>query len=115
MYTYNVVVMRLLKISEEIEEAVRTKKPVGALESTLISHGLPSPLNIEVAAKSEKILRDLQVSTSQWYVFNVFLNTGSVPGYDDYKLGKDYKYNSVSCNIETLQEISVSLLFYHVR
>ena len=53
------------------------------------------------------ILRDLQISSNQWYVFNVFLNTGSVPGYDDYKLGKDYKYNSVSCNIETLQEICV--------
>ena len=53
------------------------------------------------------ILRDLQVSTSQWYVFNVFLNTGSVPGYDDYKLGKEYKYNEVSHNIETLQEICV--------
>ena len=37
MYTYNVVVMSLLKISEEIQEAVRTKKPVVALESTLIS------------------------------------------------------------------------------
>ena len=53
------------------------------------------------------ILRDLQISSNQWYIFNVFLNTGSVPGYDDYKLGKDYKYNSVSCNIETLQEICV--------
>ena len=53
------------------------------------------------------ILRDLQITSNQWYIFNVFLNTGSVPGYDDYKLGKDYKYNSVSCNIETLQEICV--------
>ncbi len=55
------------------------------------------------------ILRDLQITSKQWYVFNVFLNTGSVPGYDDYKLGKVYKYNSVSSNIETLQEICTKL------
>jgi len=55
------------------------------------------------------ILRELQISSNQWYVFNVFLNTGSVPGYDDYKLGKDYKYKSVSSNIETLQEICTKL------
>ena len=33
------------------------------------------------------------------------MNTGSIPGYDDYKLGKDYKYSEVSNGIETLQEI----------
>ena len=52
-------------------------------------------------------IKRFTISSNQWYVFNVFLNTGSVPGYDDYKLGKDYKYNSVSSNIETLQEICV--------
>ena len=76
MYTYNVVVMSLLKISEEIQEAVRTKKPVVALESTLISHGLPSPLNIEVAAKSEKILRDLQVVPATVAVIDGHLQVG---------------------------------------
>lgn len=55
------------------------------------------------------ILRDLQITSNQWYIFNVFLHTGSVPGYDDYKLGKDYKYKSVSSNIETLQEICTKL------
>ena len=53
------------------------------------------------------IIRDLQINSRQWYIFTIFLEKGIVPGYDDYKLGKDYKYNEVSNNIETLQEICV--------
>ena len=50
------------------------------------------------------ILRDLQITSNQWYIFNVFLNTGSVPGYDDYKLGriavlKEYRGNGIGTKI----------------
>ena len=51
------------------------------------------------------IIRDLGINSKEWYIFTIFLNTGSVPGYDDYKLGKEYKYNEVSDNIQSLQEI----------
>lgn len=51
------------------------------------------------------IIRDLEINSKEWYIFTIFLNTGSVPGYDDYKLGKEYKYNEVSSNIQSLQEI----------
>ena len=51
------------------------------------------------------ILRDLHIESRYWYLFIIFLNTGSIPGYDDYQLGKDYKYTEVSSNIEALQEI----------
>tara|TARA_B100000795_G_C22717792_1_gene406192 strand:- start:661 stop:1146 length:486 start_codon:yes stop_codon:yes gene_type:complete len=51
------------------------------------------------------IIRDLVINSKEWYIFIIFLNTGCVPGYDDYKLGKEYKYNEVSANIQTLQEI----------
>ena len=37
------------EISEEIRIALKDKKPVVALESTLISHGLPYPINLDVA------------------------------------------------------------------
>ena len=37
------------EISEEIKLALKDKKPVVALESTLISHGLPYPINLNVA------------------------------------------------------------------
>ena len=39
-------------IDEEIKEALKNQKPIVALESTLISHGLPYPKNLEVAKAS---------------------------------------------------------------
>ncbi|MBN1327761.1 MAG: pseudouridine-5'-phosphate glycosidase [Candidatus Cloacimonetes bacterium] len=38
-----------LSISEEVSQAIREKKPVVALESTLIAHGIPFPQNLELA------------------------------------------------------------------
>lgn len=48
----------LLKLSEEVETAVRERRPVVALESTVIAHGLPRPLNLETARRLEKIVRE---------------------------------------------------------
>jgi len=44
-------------ISNEIKEAIKANKPVVSLESTLISHGLPYPKNIEVALASIDAVR----------------------------------------------------------
>jgi pseudouridine-5'-phosphate glycosidase len=46
-----------LAIAPEVAEALRGGRPVVALESTLISHGLPYPENLEVAAASELAVR----------------------------------------------------------
>ena len=43
--------------SEEIKTALQENKPIVALESTLISHGLPYPKNLEVAKESSKSVR----------------------------------------------------------
>ena len=43
----------LFIIQPEIHEAIAENRPVVALESTLISHGLPAPLNLECARKAE--------------------------------------------------------------
>ena len=45
------------EISEEIQIALNNKKPVVALESTLISHGLPYPINLDVAKSSMNAVR----------------------------------------------------------
>mgnify|MGYP006100511833 CR=1 FL=1 len=45
------------EVTEEIQEAIKNKKPVVALESTLISHGLPYPRNLEVAKASVDAVR----------------------------------------------------------
>lgn len=43
--------------SDEVSEALAAGKPVVALESTIISHGLPRPRNFEAAKEFEEILR----------------------------------------------------------
>ncbi|MBQ4293208.1 MAG: pseudouridine-5'-phosphate glycosidase [Lachnospiraceae bacterium] len=48
----------LFKASEEVKTAVAEGKPVVALESTIISHGMPYPKNVETALEVEKIIRD---------------------------------------------------------
>lgn len=47
-----------LEIKPEVEEALKAGKPVVALESTIISHGMPYPKNVETALAVEKIIRD---------------------------------------------------------
>lgn len=48
----------LLRIRPDVLEAIRDGGPVVALESTVIAHGLPWPLNIETAQAAEAIVRD---------------------------------------------------------
>ena len=47
-----------MKFSPEVEKALQNGAPVVALESTIISHGLPRPTNLEVAREVESIVRD---------------------------------------------------------
>ena len=47
----------LIAIAPEVADALRDGTPVVALESTLISHGLPYPQNVEVATASEAAIR----------------------------------------------------------
>ena len=49
---------RFLDVNPEVAQAVREGKPVVALESTIISHGMPYPQNVETALNVEKIIRD---------------------------------------------------------
>ena len=47
-----------LVVAPEVAEALRGGRPAVALESTLISHGLPYPQNLEVATASEAAVRE---------------------------------------------------------
>ena len=47
-----------LDISPEVKEALAAGKPVVALESTIISHGMPYPQNVETALNVERIIRE---------------------------------------------------------
>jgi pseudouridylate synthase len=48
----------LLDLSPEVAEAVAAKKPIVALESTIITHGMPYPRNVETALSVEKAARE---------------------------------------------------------
>ena len=47
-----------MDITPEIEQAVREGRPVVALESTILSHGMPYPENLGFAREVEKIIRE---------------------------------------------------------
>lgn len=47
-----------LEFSQEVKEAMEQGKPVVALESTIISHGMPYPQNVKTAREVEQIVRD---------------------------------------------------------
>lgn len=47
-----------LDIKAEVKEALAEGKPVVALESTIISHGMPYPQNVETARETERIIRE---------------------------------------------------------
>src|SRR3954471_24524508 len=49
-------------VSAEVAEALAANRPVVALESTIISHGLPRPRNHEAALEFEQILLDAGVT-----------------------------------------------------
>ena len=49
---------KYLDVAPEVAQAIADGKPVVALESTIISHGMPYPQNVETALKVEQIIRD---------------------------------------------------------
>ncbi|MFF2849303.1 pseudouridine-5'-phosphate glycosidase [Streptomyces sp. NPDC058001] len=47
----------VLVVSDEVREALDARRPVVALESTIIAHGLPRPRNLRVARELEEVVR----------------------------------------------------------
>ena len=52
------IMNKYLDVNPEVAAAIAEGKPVVALESTIISHGMPYPQNVETALAVEKIIRD---------------------------------------------------------
>ena len=48
------LIKHMINTSKRVQDAIHDKRPVVALESTIISHGLPYPQNIEIALEIEK-------------------------------------------------------------
>ena len=67
---------QFFEFSAEVEQALHEKKPVLALESTVITHGLPYPQNQEVAHKLQKIARDHGVTPATIAIMNGKIKLG---------------------------------------
>jgi len=65
-----------LKISEEVEAALKESKPVVALESTIISHGMPFPQNLETAMLLESTVRKNGAAPATIAVINGCIKIG---------------------------------------
>lgn len=48
----------LLDIKDEVHEAIINKRAVVALESTIITHGMPFPQNLKTAIEVEEVVRE---------------------------------------------------------
>ena len=78
---------RYLDIAPEVQQAVAEGRPVVALESTIISHGMPYPQNVETALNVEKIIRENGAVPATIAIIGGRLKAGLTPEEIDY-LGK---------------------------
>ena len=76
-----------LDISAPVREALAAGRPVVALESTIISHGMPYPQNVETALNVEKIIREHGAEPATIAIIGGRLKAGLSPEQIDY-LGK---------------------------
>lgn len=76
-----------LVVSPEVKKAIEENKPVVALESTIISHGMPYPKNVETALKVEQIVRENGAIPATIAIIKGKLTVGITPEEIDY-LGK---------------------------
>jgi len=67
---------KYLSITPEIEEALNNGTPVVALESTILSHGMPYPENVEFAHKVEEVIRAEGAIPATMAVMNGKLKVG---------------------------------------
>ena len=79
--------MEHLQISRKVEEALNRDRPVIALESTIISHGMPYPQNVETALACEKLARQYGVEPATIAVIGGKLCAGLTEDQIEY-LGK---------------------------
>lgn len=78
---------RYLDCSPEVAQALALGRPVVALESTIISHGMPYPQNVETALKVEQTVRDNGAVPATIAVIGGRLKAGLTPQEIEY-LGK---------------------------
>ncbi len=70
---------KYLSISPEVQQALQAGRPVVALESTIISHGMPYPQNVETAMRVEQTIRDYGAVPATIAIIGGRLTAGCTP------------------------------------
>ena len=78
---------KYLSVSPEVQQALAENRPVVALESTIISHGMPYPQNVETALNVEKIIRENGAVPATIAIIQGKITVGCTPEQIEY-LGK---------------------------
>ena len=73
-----------LDIAPEVQQALQERRPVVALESTIISHGMPYPQNVETALKVEQTVRENGAVPATIAIIGGRLKAGISPEEIDY-------------------------------
>lgn len=68
-----------LNYSQEVLHALKAKTPIVALESTIISHGMPRPINLQVAQEVEEIVRKRGATPATIAVLDGVVHIGLSP------------------------------------
>ena len=76
-----------LDVNPEVAQELKEGKPVVALESTIISHGMPYPQNVETALNVEKVVREHGAIPATIAILGGRLKAGLTPDEIEY-LGK---------------------------
>lgn len=82
---------KYLDVNPEVAAAIAEGKPVVALESTIISHGMPYPQNVETALNVERIIRENGAVPATIAIIGGRLKAGLTPEEIEYfgKKGQD--------------------------
>ena len=87
---------KYLDISPEVRQALAEGKPVVALESTIISHGMPYPQNVETALNVERIVRENGAVPATIAIIGGKLKAGLSPEEIEYLGKKGYAVTKAS-------------------
>ncbi len=87
---------RYIDMTPEVKEALETGKPVVALESTIISHGMPYPKNVQTAMAVENVIRDNGAVPATIAIIKGRLKVGLTPDELEYFGKKGMAINKTS-------------------
>lgn len=87
---------KFLSINKDVEKALKEGTPIVALESTIISHGMPYPENVKTALEAEKIIRDNGCIPATIAIIKGQLKVGLTKEEIDYLGNEGLKVNKTS-------------------